>query len=145
MGGLTHNQQLILYSLGQCSKRLNERFEDKPLEVSVSKVAFIEALDHSGLVVKKARALYKNLETLEKKKLISYKQKQLRFTRRGFRMFTALRQQVVPFVLHKQFWETELPINRRLQAVFKGEQHSVRKVKKRKTRVRGKQLTIPKL
>ncbi len=120
MGVLTNNQRLVLYSLGQCYSQLNRKFEDKPLEISVSKIAFIEALLKSGLVSKKARALYKNLETLEKKKLIVYDNKMLKFTKRGYSSFSRLGKEIEPYVTHNSFWNSDVKFNRKLQARLKG-------------------------
>ncbi len=109
----------MLYSLGQCYQQLNKRFHDAPLEVSISKVGFIEVLLASGLVGKKERAIYKNLETLEKKKLISYEEMELRFTGKGYQMFNKVSEGVGPYILHHQFWESNVPVTRKMQARLK--------------------------
>ena len=62
----------ILFSLGAWFEEANKHIEDKPLQVSISKKTFIELVMNAGIARKQERALYKNLETLEKKKLISY-------------------------------------------------------------------------
>ena len=104
---LTKAHQLVLYSLGECYRQLNKRFEAAPLEVSVSKVVFIQMLMDAGLVGKKERALYKNLELLEQKKLVVYTNKQLRFTPRGYQMFSKLSKDVNPYVAHHSFWVSQ--------------------------------------
>ena len=65
---LTKAQKRILYALGQCYQKLNQPYQDKPLTVFVSKIAFIELLQKAEFIKKQPRALYKNLELLEKKK-----------------------------------------------------------------------------
>ncbi len=115
MARLTRSQLLVLYALGQCYAQLNAQFVDKPLEISVSKIAFIEALLKSPFVHKKSRALYKNLETLEKKKLVVYENKQLRFTRRGFHLFAKLEKDVEPYILQHGFWKSPVTFGRKLQ------------------------------
>ena len=115
MPTLTRNQQLILYSLGLCYRQLNKKFEDKPLEVSVSKIFFIETLLKSNLMAKKHRALYKNLETLEKKKLIAYANKHIKFTKRGYTAFNRLSKEANPYIQHSQFWSSPLVFDRNIQ------------------------------
>ncbi|HLD33145.1 MAG TPA: hypothetical protein VJB66_00315 [Candidatus Nanoarchaeia archaeon] len=116
---LSRPHKVMLYSLGQCYRQLNKRFDNAPLEVSISKVTFIATLLASRLLGKTERAMYKNLEFLERKKLISYNSKELRFTERGYKQFLRLRDDVAPFIQHEQFWATHLPENRKLQAKLK--------------------------
>lgn len=113
---LTNNQQLMLYSLGLCCRQLNKRFEDKPLEASVSKILFIETLLKSALVSKKTRALYRNLELLEGKKLITYRNRQIHFTKRGYSLFNKLDRQVEPYIRHRSFWSSPIIFDRNIQA-----------------------------
>src|SRR3989338_2699113 len=121
MVSLTRSQQLVLYSLGLCYQQLNKRFEDKPLEASVSKIAFIDMVLSSGLFAKKARALYKNLETLEKKKLIVYGHKHIHFTQRGYTAFGRLIREFEPFVAQTEFWRAHWNnFHRKIQAYLKG-------------------------
>lgn len=108
--------KLTLYSLGQCYRQLNKRFDNAPLEVAISKSVFIETLLQA--MEKKERALYKNLELLQKKKLISYANKELRFTERGYKRFLKIQKSITPFVRHEQFWSSHLPDNR-LQSKLK--------------------------
>ena len=115
---LTKTQRLTLYSLGECYKQLNKKFEGSPLEVFVSKIAFIEVLMKSGLVEKKERALYKNLECLEKKKLVSYKDRNLRFTQRGFNQYNGIRKETEPFFKVQSFLK-DIQTDRQLQTMIK--------------------------
>ena len=108
--------KLTLYSLGQCYRQLNKRFDNAPLEVAISKSVFIDTLQKA--IDKKERALYKNLELLQKKKLISYTHKELRFTERGYTHFLKIQHDVTPFLRDEQFWSSHLPENR-LQAKLK--------------------------
>ena len=66
---LTKIQRLILYSLGQFYESINQRLNGKPLRLRTSKIAFIELLLQSKIISNQERALYKNLENLQKKKL----------------------------------------------------------------------------
>src|SRR3989344_1786567 len=104
---LSKTHQLVLYSLGECYRQLNKRFEDAPLEVSVSKTLFIKLQMDAGLVGKRERALYKNFELLEKKKFVSYINSQLRFTPRGYKAFSKISKEISPYVSHCSFWKSQ--------------------------------------
>jgi hypothetical protein len=116
---LTKAHQLVLYSLGECYRQLNKRFEAAPLEVSVSKVLFIQMLIDAGLIGKKERALYKNLELLENLKFVSYSNKQLRFTQRGYTLFSKISKDLSPYLLHNDFWSSQDLGQKKLQLRFK--------------------------
>jgi DNA-binding PadR family transcriptional regulator len=81
--------------------RYHERYAlillDKPLQASLSKGAFIELLTNAGLAGKKERALYKNLEDLEKAKLVSYDNRTLVFTEKGRKEYERLVQGLDPY------------------------------------------------
>jgi predicted methyltransferase len=112
---LTKTQQRILYSLGQCFKKLNQPYQDKPLKVFVSKIAFIELIKQADFIKKQERALYKNLEFLEKKKLIEYKDKKIKLTQRGQRFFNKIEKEIKPFVETRDFWHQNPKAERQLQ------------------------------
>jgi len=116
---LTKNQKLMLYSLGLCLKQLNKRFENKPLAFSFSKIVFIEILKESGLITKTERALYKNLEDLEKKKFIKYQGRNLIFTERGLKNFNFIQKELNPFLETYGFWTKEIKPKRKLLTVIK--------------------------
>ncbi|MFT4302968.1 MAG: hypothetical protein ACMXYG_00225 [Candidatus Woesearchaeota archaeon] len=84
---LTKQEAYLLFALGKCYEIYNKRFNDKPLEVSISKSIFIDILISSKSIDIKSRAIYKNLESLEKKKLIKYSDKELKFTKKGLNEF----------------------------------------------------------
>ena len=75
---LTKTHRLILYSLGMFYRQLNQPLEESPVQIRTSKVAFIELLLISKIITTQRRALYKNLESLEKKKLIQYDNKMIK-------------------------------------------------------------------
>ncbi len=118
---LTHTQKLTLFSLGQCLTQLNRRFADAPLNVAISKIIFIEIAMHSGLVEKKERALYKNLETLEEKKLIEYTQspaRNLRFTKKGLHLYLAMEKELAHYRAIAGFWSKTPQTQRKLQTIL---------------------------
>lgn len=112
---LNKTQQRILYSLGQCYQKLNEPYQDKPLKVRISKIAFIELLKQAEFVSQQPRALYKNLKLLEKRKLIEYLDKKIRLTQKGQRFFNKIEKEVKPFVNIREFWNQSLKSERNLQ------------------------------
>src|SRR3989344_8004448 len=82
---LTKAQRLILFALGQFYTALNQPLVQKLVQVRTSKIAFIEHLLRAKLISKQERALYKNLETLENKKLNLYENRMIMFTEFGLK------------------------------------------------------------
>jgi len=112
---LSKTQQRILYSLGQCYRKLNQPYQDKPLKVFVSKIAFIELIQQADFIKKQPRALYKNLELLEKKKYLEYLDKKIKLTQRGQRFFNKIEKEIKPFTQIKDFWHQHPKAQRHLQ------------------------------
>lgn len=96
--GLSKPQAFVLFALGRCYEECDRRFADKPLVVKMSKKSFIELARAAGMVSKGERAMYKNLEDLEGKKLISYGSKSLKLTDRGERRFQELLSKIEPYL-----------------------------------------------
>jgi predicted methyltransferase len=116
---LSKTQQRILYSLGQCYKKLNQPYQDKPLRVFVSKIAFIELIKQADFIQKQERALYKNLEILEKRKFIAYQDKKIRLTQRGQRLVNKIEKEIKPFVETRDFWHQNPKAERQIQTYIK--------------------------
>jgi hypothetical protein len=121
-GGLSKQEKYILYSLGQCYKSFNKLFSDKPLEMTISKTSFIDILISSNSVNKQARAIYKNLEELEKKKYVKYVAKELAFTKKGFSIFQKLDCEIKEYVdlLAHLYDPKTINMHRKLQTKLKG-------------------------
>lgn len=96
--GLTKKTKLILFALYWYYKEHNTRLKDTPLRLAISKVSFIDMVKKFQLAKKQPRALYKNLETLEKKKLISYRQKHLFLTDKGRKYIEKIMKDVEPYL-----------------------------------------------
>ncbi len=94
----TKTQNFMLFSLGKLYEIANKKVKGKPLEVFISKKSFIEILMKSGIAKKQQRAIYKNLEILEKKKLIRYKTKELMLTSKGKKLFSLLKKEYDPYI-----------------------------------------------
>jgi predicted methyltransferase len=94
---LSKQEMYMLYALGQSNRFFNKMFLDKPLQVTISKPLFLDLMISSKAVKKKERALYKNLESLEKKRFIKYKNNELGFTKKGLRSFQAMDKEINEF------------------------------------------------
>ncbi len=118
--GVSKKHTLVLFALGLYLKEANRRFTDNPLEVSVSKVHFIDVMKRGRIIEKSERALYKNLETLERYNLLSYGHSALSLTKRGLRLFDKLSRETEPFIAVKETVRQGLPTtSKKAQTVFK--------------------------
>jgi DNA-binding PadR family transcriptional regulator len=66
--------------------------------MAMNKVAFIELARKANITSKKERALYKNLETLERLKLVAYDNKTLALTEKGQKVFERVRDDLEPYI-----------------------------------------------
>lgn len=89
---------LMLFTLGSWYSSASKQLEGRPIELAVTKIVFIKALLNAGIAGKTERALYRNLEFLEKKKLVSYDNKVLRLTYRGRKRFEKIVDDVSPYL-----------------------------------------------
>lgn len=115
---LTTTQKLILHSLGQFYQSINQPLIEKPVQLRTSKIAFIELLLKCKVMSKQARAVYKNLETLEKKKMIEYDRRMIRFTERGLKHLKWVDKEIRPFVEVETHFKEVKP-SRKLQTFIK--------------------------
>lgn len=95
---LTKVQRYILYTIGTWYEEAENIISDKSLMVSLSKKQFIDLARGASFVSKKERALYKNLESLELAKLVSYKEKNLILTEKGKRHYAKIKRSLEPYV-----------------------------------------------
>ena len=117
---LSKKHKFILYILYQYLKEANKRFKDKPLQMSVSKIHFIHALKKTKIAEKSERALYRNLEVLEKKKLIKYENKFLKPTVKGLKLFLQMHRDLFPFTHAIEIIKKEAAtMSRKAQTYFK--------------------------
>jgi len=94
---LNKKHEFVLYALMKYLKKLNQRFEHQPLEASVSKIDFIRLLQNLKIVEKSQRGLYRNLEVLEKRKLIKYENRFLKLTEKGLKIVKKKELQLYPY------------------------------------------------
>ncbi|MBS3168862.1 hypothetical protein J4210_00095 [Candidatus Woesearchaeota archaeon] len=115
---VTKAQRQILFALGEFYKQLNQPLEAKPVQLRTSKVVFITFLLHSGIVAKQERALYKNLEMLEQKRLITYENRMIRFTNAGIFILKKIDKEIEEFLKIKQFFSEKLSLKKEFQTVM---------------------------
>lgn len=95
---LTPTHKFMLFTLGSWYLEANKKLKDKQLEVLISKAIFIDIIKKAGLVEKQPRAVYKNLEIIEKNKLIKYENKSLSLTKKGKKIFFKVYKQNMPYM-----------------------------------------------
>jgi len=120
---LSKEERYILYAMGKCYQSYNKFFTDKPLEVTISKFTFIDIMISSKSVNKKERAIYRNLESLEAKKLIRYDNKELSFTRKGLREFNKVDKNINNYIeLINHIMDTKsISIHKKMQTKLRNE------------------------
>lgn len=95
---LTKKLEFMLFSLGYFYEQANLRFKNKPLKIVISKRSFIDLIKRSEIVSKGERAIYRNLENLENKGYISYKNRVLRLTRKGKQKYINMKKIILPYL-----------------------------------------------
>ncbi len=118
---ITNKQKFILFTLGRWYLEANKKLKTRSLKLAISKSVFIGLVQKAKMVKKKDRALYKNLESLEKKKLISYKNRNLALTKRGEKLFKKINNEMQPYLKVAQALKTKNPLSysKKAQTVFK--------------------------
>jgi len=118
---MTKVQKFMLYCLGKWYEEANSRIKGKPLQVSVSKVSFIELVQSAEMATKQKRAVYRNLEVLEKKKWVSYDNKELMLTARGKKVFESIKKDVEPYVEAAGKLKAKNPMSytKKVQTIFR--------------------------
>lgn len=115
---LTKTERLILFSLSQFYSSINQQLVTKPLRLETSKITFIELILQSKIITKQERALYKNLESLEDKKLIEYDNRMIKFTDSGLKMVQKIDREINQFVDIKNYFKEIKKTKRKLQTVI---------------------------
>lgn len=95
---INKTQKHMLFILGQYYKEIKRKYKVPFLDVAVSKADFIDLAKKSAIVKTKPRAIYRNLENLEKGKLIVYKQRMLKFTPKGKKTFDRINKDIQPYL-----------------------------------------------
>lgn len=95
--GLKGTKKEMLFILGQFFQKTNNRFSKFPLDVSVSKAEFIDVIRGMKVVCKSERAIYLNLEMLQKEKYLIYSDRDLKMSRKGFSEYDRIRKEIERF------------------------------------------------
>ena len=118
---LGKKQEFILFTLGMLYDELNKKLENKHLQTSIPKYIFIELVHKAQITEKKTRALYRNLEALEKSKYISYENSNLALTNKGRKMYLKIYKEHEPYItlIDILFKVDVMKYSRKSQTVFK--------------------------
>lgn len=113
-------ERFVLFALGTCYHEVSKRLEGKPLSLSISKAEFIGIVKKMKFTKKGERAMYKNLESLESKKLVRYGEKNLALSKQGQKLFDQIHAEVIPYLNIKDIVQSEdlLKYARKAQTVF---------------------------
>ncbi len=95
---LTKKLRFMLFALGYFYLQANKEFGGRFLRIAISKKDFIEVVQKAGIAEKGTRAIYKNLESLEKLRYISYDNRMLKLSSKGEKAFTALNKEMAPYM-----------------------------------------------
>ncbi len=117
---LSDNKKEMLFIIGRFFRETNKRFSETPLDVSVMKAEFIDAVISLGLVSKKERAIYKNLEELEADKYTVYDDRNLQLTKKGFDAYEKVRNEIERYCwLSSEMKADKILFKRRMQTKLK--------------------------
>ena len=94
---LSNKTRHMLFALGVYYKLANKKVTVDSMRVVIPKTDFIRLVKEANIAEKKARAIYKNLVTLEKKKLVTYNNKELMFTVKGIKAFKEIEEELAPY------------------------------------------------
>jgi hypothetical protein len=117
---LTNVQKEMLFVLGEFFKKTDKQFSAAHLEVSVSKAEFIDVIKGVKVVSKQNRALYRNLESLQKSRYIVYNDRELSFSKKGYAEYDKIRTELMRLKQIEANMATQrLQFKRKIQARLK--------------------------
>lgn len=112
-------EKVMLYALGRYSE-ITQRSVGSRLAVQLPKIVFIDFVKKVKLFHKGQRAIYRNLEHLEKRKLSTYKNKSLSLTDRGKKQYREIRDGVKPYLeINNNIVKEKVKKSKKLQTTFK--------------------------
>ena len=94
---LSRPQEFVLFLLGTCYSYCSRKIRE-PLQLEMRKCDFIKLANKAGLIKKSERAMYKNLELLEKARYLDYKNNLLSLTPKGNRHFQSTMKKIGPYI-----------------------------------------------
>ena len=120
MGKIAKAKLMMLYILGEYYRHINRRFNTPFLKVSLTKTEYISVVKNSGVVSKQDRAIYKNLEDLEKDRLLKYDHSMLKFTLKGKKEYEKLCKELDLYLKARERLEKRAKKVNKGQMVFMG-------------------------
>jgi hypothetical protein len=113
-------EKLMLYALGRYYDVSARVLPNEALAIHLPKAIFIDFIKRVELFDKGERAIYKNLEYLGSKKLVSYDNKNLSLTEKGQRLYNKIKGELKPyFEMNKIIVNDRVKESKKLQTVFK--------------------------
>ena len=113
-------EKVMLYALGRYYDVSSRAIPDNSLTIHLLKMVFIDFVRKVKLFEKSERAIYKNLEYLEKRKLVSYENKNLSLTERGAKEYREINEGLRPyFEVNSMIVKDQVKRSKKLQTVFK--------------------------
>lgn len=116
---LSKSEKLILHSLSQFYISVNQPLIEKPVRVRTSKITFIELMLKSNVIRQQKRALYQNLEGLEKKHLLKYDNRMIAFTPKGLKELDKVQKEIKPYTDIEHYFQQGVHSQRKFQTVIK--------------------------
>ncbi len=94
---MTDKQKEMLFIVGQFLRETGRRFSKSMLKITVMKAEFIDAIRSLGIVGKQSRAIYRNLESLQKGKYIIYDENSLKISKKGLAEYEKMVKEIDHF------------------------------------------------
>ncbi len=89
--------KIVMYALGKYNE-IAVKNVPKGMAVVLPKYVFINFVKKIKLIQKGERALYRNLEFLEKKKFIEYDNQDIKITAKGKKFYKEVKEEIKPFL-----------------------------------------------
>jgi hypothetical protein len=117
---LNIKEKLMLYALGRYYDMSAKVLPNESLAIHLPKSVFIDFVKKVELFDKGERAIYRNLEYLESRKLVSYYNKNLILTERGRSLYEKIKSEVRPyFEMNRIIVNDRVKESKKLQTVFR--------------------------
>lgn len=113
-------EKVMLYALGRYYEISIRTIPDKSLAIHLPKSVFIDFVKKVELFEKGERAIYKNLEYLEGRKLISYENRNLALAEKGRKEYKQLKEGLRPyFEVNNIIVKDKVKKSKKLQTIFR--------------------------
>jgi hypothetical protein len=117
---LNIKEKLMLYALGRYYEVSAKVLPNEALAIHLPKPVFIDFIKKVELFDKGERAIYKNLEYLEDRKLVSYENRNLSLTERGQNVYNKIKSEIKPyFEMNKLIINDRVRESKKLQTMFR--------------------------